>query len=88
MARKIESKANKYTFVWRKSVERNRAKLMDKIRVLLEQVDESIAQENAPQDTPVEFTPAMLSEIVDEHHRHFFELIQGHYKIYPDRRQF
>ena len=50
---KIESKANKYTFVWRKSVERNRAKLMDKIRVLLEQVDESIAQENAPQDTPV-----------------------------------
>ena len=63
---KIESKANKYTFVWRKSVERNRAKLMDKIRVLLEQVDESIAQENAPQDTPVEFTPAMLSEIVDE----------------------
>ena len=63
---KIESKANKYTFVWRKSVERNRAKLMDKIRVLLEQVDESIAQENAPQDTPVEFTPSMLSEIVDE----------------------
>lgn len=29
-------------------------------------MDESIAQENAPQDTPVEFTPAMLSEIVDE----------------------
>ena len=63
---KIESKANKYTFVWRKSVERNRAKLMGKIRVLLAQVDESIAQENTPQDTPVEFTPAMLSEIVDE----------------------
>ena len=31
---KIESKANKYTFVWRKSVERNRAKLMDKVRIL------------------------------------------------------
>ena len=63
---KIESKANKYTFVWRKTVERNRAKLMDKIRVLLEQVDEAIAQENSVKDTPVEFTPAMLSEIVDE----------------------
>lgn len=25
---KIESKANKYTFVWRKTTERNRAKLM------------------------------------------------------------
>lgn len=63
---KIESKANKYTFVWRKTVERNRAKLMDKIRVLLKQVDEAIAQENSVKDTPVEFTPAMLSEIVDE----------------------
>lgn len=40
---KIESKANKYTFVWRKSTEKNRAKLMEKIKVLLEQVDDSIA---------------------------------------------
>ncbi|EXY33213.1 hypothetical protein M080_4472, partial [Bacteroides fragilis str. 3397 T10] len=63
---KIESKANKYTFVWRKTVERNRAKLIDKIRVLLEQVDESIAQENSVKDTPVEFSPAMLSDIVNE----------------------
>lgn len=63
---KIESKANKYTFVWRKTVERNRSKLMDKIRVLLEQVDEAIAQENSAKDISVEFTPAMLSEIVDE----------------------
>lgn len=37
---KIESKANKYTFVWRKTVERNRTRLMDKICILLEQVDE------------------------------------------------
>ena len=40
---KIESKANKYTFVWRKTVKRNRSKLMDKIRILLEQVDEATA---------------------------------------------
>ncbi len=38
---------------------------MDKIRILLEQVDEVIAQENS-KDTPVEFTPAMLSDIVNE----------------------
>ena len=31
---KIESKANKYTFVWRKTVEKNRTKLMDKIHIL------------------------------------------------------
>ena len=63
---KIESRANKYTFVWRKTVEKNRTRLMDKIRVLLEQVDEVIAQENSAKDTPVEFTPAMLSDIVNE----------------------
>ena len=33
---KIEFRANKYTFVWRKTVEKNRTKLMDKIRILLE----------------------------------------------------
>ena len=33
---KIESKANKYTFVWRKTVEKNRAKLMEKRRILLQ----------------------------------------------------
>ena len=27
---KIESKANKYTFVWKKTVEKNRAKLLEK----------------------------------------------------------
>ena len=63
---KIESKANKYTFVWRKTVERNRTRLMDKIRILLEQVDEAIVQENSIKDTSVEFTPCMLSDIVDE----------------------
>lgn len=63
---KIESKANKYTFVWRKTVEKNRTKLMEKIRVLLSQVDDAIAQENVVKDQPVEFTPAMLTEIVDE----------------------
>ena len=39
---KIESKANKYTFVWRKTVVKNRAKLKEKIRVLLQQIDEVI----------------------------------------------
>ena len=39
---KIESKANKYTFVWRKTVEQNRAKLMKKICVLLDQINDCI----------------------------------------------
>ena len=63
---KIESKGNKYTFVWRKSVEKNRTRLLNKIRILLEQVDEAIVQENSVKDTSVELTPSMLSNIVDE----------------------
>ena len=60
---KIESKANKYTFVWRKTVERNRAKLLDKVKVLLAQVDDCIAQDNAKQDEAIEFTPSLLADM-------------------------
>ena len=63
---KIESKANKYTFVWKKTVVKNRAKLQQKIRALLSQIDEAIAQENAARDESVEFTPAQLTEICEE----------------------
>jgi len=62
---KIESKANKYTFVWRKTVEKNRAKLMEKIRVLLSQVDDAIAQDRVAEET-VSFTPETLTEIASE----------------------
>ncbi|WP_255495474.1 IS1182 family transposase, partial [Dysgonomonas sp. 521] len=63
---KIESKANKYTFVWRKSIEKNRSKLLDKIKVLLDQVDEAIAQDNASETEQVEFTPAAISSLAQE----------------------
>ena len=63
---KIESKANKYTFVWRKTVERNRARLMEKIKVLLSQIDEAIAQDKAAADEAVSFTPEVLTEICAE----------------------
>jgi transposase len=63
---KIEARSNKYTFVWRKTVERNRAKLMEKISVLLEQIDDSIVQDQTDRDEPVEFTPSMLEGLVSE----------------------
>ncbi len=63
---KIESKANKYTFVWRGSVEKNRARLMEKIRVLLAQIDNAVAHENAETQEKVEFTPSQLGEICEE----------------------
>ena len=63
---KIESKANKYTFVWRKTIEKNRAKLQEKIRVLLGQIDEVIAQEQAMEAESVEFTPETLNTLIVE----------------------
>lgn len=63
---KIGSKANKYTFVWRKTVEQNRAKLMKKIGVLLDQINDCIAQDNIAKDEVVEFCPSQLSEISSE----------------------
>lgn len=63
---KIESKANKYTFVWRKTVEKNKSKLQEKIRVLLQQIDESIAQDNAAGKDDVEITPEQITNIIEK----------------------
>lgn len=49
---KMESRANRYTFVWRKTVEKNKSKLEEKIRKVLEMIDEGIAQDNLPDDEP------------------------------------
>ena len=43
---KIESAANKYTFVWKRSVEKNEKKLDEKLRVFLRDVDEITHKEN------------------------------------------
>lgn len=49
---KIESRANRYTFVWRKSVEKYKARLEEKISKVLELVEEGIAGDNRPDDEP------------------------------------
>jgi transposase len=49
---KLESRANRYTFVWRKTVEKNKAKLEAKILKVLEMVEQGIAQDNHPEDEP------------------------------------
>ena len=63
---KIESKANKYTFVWRKTVEKNRAKLQEKIHILLGQIDDVIAQDKAAETDKVDFTPETLTSLITE----------------------
>lgn len=63
---KIESRANKYTFVWRKTTEKNRARLIQKIRALLEQIDEAIAQDNAEEYEPEKISSAELRAIAEK----------------------
>jgi hypothetical protein len=63
---KIESKANKYTFVWRKTVEKNRERLMKKIKVLLSQIDDVIVQDKVSDLETVSFTPSLLTKLVCE----------------------
>ena len=60
---KIESKANKYTFVWRKNVERNIGRLKRQLAVLLSEVDDAIVRDNTYKEESVEITPSMVSEI-------------------------
>lgn len=43
---KIESASNRYTFVWRKSVERYKDRLENKIKGILKQIDEWIYEDN------------------------------------------
>ena len=65
---KIEIKANKSTFVWRKTVEKNRAKLQEKKRALLDQIDDSIAQDKAAETETdkVDFTPEAQTSHITE----------------------
>lgn len=49
---KIESRANRYTFVWRKTVEKSKTKLEAKIRKVLEYIEEGIMQDDQPDDEP------------------------------------
>lgn len=49
---KVESRANRYTFVWRKTIEKNKTKLEAKIRKVFEMIEEGIAQDNQPEDEP------------------------------------
>ncbi len=67
---KIESRANRYTFVWRKTVEKNKAKLETKIQQILSQIEEGIAQDNQPEnETPTAIDSAELKKRIAQINR-------------------
>ncbi|MGD9976905.1 MAG: transposase [Bacteroidales bacterium] len=49
---KMESRAGRYTFAWRKTVEKNRAKPETKIREVLKMIDDGMVPDNLPDDEP------------------------------------
>ena len=51
---KLESTANRYTFVWRKSVERYKSKLEEKIKGILAQIEEGIQEDSTPTEEAIE----------------------------------
>lgn len=48
---KIEAISNKYSFVWKGSVEKNKAKLEEKIKIVLSSIDSAIDEDNKASDT-------------------------------------
>ncbi len=60
---KIESFANRYTFVWRGSVEKNKEKLEKKIKVILQNIEKEIAQDTQPNEEYEASSPISSQEL-------------------------
>lgn len=65
---KIESASNRYTFVWKGSVEKNKAKLEAKIQAVLNEIDDSIKDDQSINEdkTPKPIESSTLKEKVLE----------------------
>ena len=64
---KLESKANRYTFVWKKNTLRYKAKLLQHIQALLEQIDQFVAQEERTvQSEQLEVSRETLRQMAEE----------------------
>ncbi|MEZ4951401.1 MAG: IS1182 family transposase [Saprospiraceae bacterium] len=66
---KIEATSNRYTFVWRKSVERYKSDLDKKLKVILADIESQIQSDNQEENTlslPQEIDSETLKKKVDE----------------------
>jgi transposase len=61
---KIESASNRYTFVWRKSVERNKLKLEAKVANIIRQIERGIQDDNRAADETQ--TPINSKELIEK----------------------
>jgi Transposase DDE domain/Transposase domain (DUF772) len=65
---KIEAASNRYTFVWRKSTEKHKAKLEEKIKTVLQEIDAQIKTDDkeVKQALPQNIDTALLKEKLSE----------------------
>lgn len=65
---KIESAANRYTFVWRKSTEKHKAKLEEKIQTVLQEIEAQIKSDDkeTKQELPKNIDTTLLKEKLAE----------------------
>ena len=80
---KIESSANRYTFVWRKTVERNKDKLEHKIDCILEDIEQAIGSDLRDYQGDLDYKPInskQLSDKIDELNRKQEQLSKQHKK--------
>ncbi len=61
---KFEANANKYTWVWKKSTEKYRYRLFEKITALLEKMNTELLPKEVSIQTNTEYTPDYLEEIL------------------------
>ena len=73
---KIESKANKYTFVWKKTVQKNREKLLEKTKAAIGQIKEEIKQLSGGEDGDEEEDTLESSRDIDSKARRCESLLQ------------
>lgn len=60
---KIESAANRYTFVWRGSIEKNKQKLENKIKSVLEEINQAIEEDDCKQEEIEKITTITSEEL-------------------------
>lgn len=65
---KIESASNRYTFVWRGSIEKYKEKLEEKVKSILKDIEDSIEKDSSSEiiTNEVEINPEILQERIDQ----------------------
>lgn len=64
---KFKANANKYSWVWKKSTEKSRYRLFNKITALFEKMNKELKYEGVKIQTNTEYTPEYLDEILSRY---------------------